>query len=93
MANSSNTSGSPKNNCFLLDCFGLGKTVAGGKVLSNNPEEKVQFVPLRPNTSKVWVEVCNINDARVWRPNSELRLVADALGSTVAWPNDKIIYK
>lgn len=92
MANSSNTSGSPKRHCLLLDCFGSGKTVAEGKVLSNNPEDKVHFVPLGPNTSKVWVEVCKIDDARVWRPNSEFQLVSDALGSTVAWPNDKIVY-
>lgn len=77
---------------MLLDCFGSGKTVAEGKVLSNNPEDKVHFVPLGPNTSKVWVEVCKIDDARVWRPNSEFQLVSDALGSTVAWPNDKIVY-
>ncbi|KAL0696558.1 hypothetical protein Bca4012_063738 [Brassica carinata] len=90
--NSTNTRGSPKKNCFLLDCFGSGQTVAEGKVLSNNPEDKVHFVPLGPNASKVWIEVCKVDDARVWRPNSEFQIVADALGSTVAWPNDKIVF-
>ncbi|KAL0663169.1 hypothetical protein Bca4012_100006 [Brassica carinata] len=92
VANISGISVSPKKNCLLLDCFGSGQMVAEGKVLSDNPEDKVHFVPLGPNASKVWVEVCKIDDAHVWRQNSEFQIVVDALGSTIAWPNDKIVY-
>ncbi|KAL0656882.1 hypothetical protein Bca4012_077466 [Brassica carinata] len=56
VANSSGTSVSPKKNCLLLDWFRSGQTVAEGKVLSDKPEDKVHFVPLGPNASKVWVE-------------------------------------
>jgi len=27
---------------------------------------------------------------QVWRPNSEIEYISDAMGSVVAWPNDKI---
>lgn len=36
---------------------------------------------------KVWVEVSKIGDASVWRPNSEIEYISDAIGTTVAWPN------
>lgn len=47
-------------------------------------------MPLGPNASKVWVEVAKIGDAKVWRPNSEIEYISDAIGSVVAWPNDKL---
>lgn len=50
------------------------------------------FVPLGPNASKVWVEVAKIGTAKVWRPTSEIAYISDAIGSTVAWPNDKILF-
>lgn len=57
---------------------------------STDPEDRVHFVPLGPNASKVWVELSKISDAGVWRPNSEVQFISDAVGTTVAWPNDKI---
>ena len=68
------------------------KSLKKAKCYQNNPEDKVHFVPLGPNASKVWVELCKIDDARVWRPTSEFQTIADALGSTLAWPNDKIVF-
>ena len=49
-------------------------------------------MPLGPNASKVCVEVSKIGDAAVWRPNSEIQTIADAVGSIVAWPSDKIMF-
>lgn len=66
--------------------------VAEGRVFSTNPEDVVHHVPLGPNASKVWVDVPTIEDAPLWRTNSELKIIADALGSIVAWPNDKLVY-
>jgi len=74
-----------------LDCHGLGQRIALGRVFSTDPAEKVHFVPLGPNASKVWVEVSEYDGARVWRPNSEIEFIGDAVGSTVAWPNDKLV--
>lgn len=65
--------------------------MALGRVSSTDPADMVHFVPLGPNASKVWVEVSKVDSARVWRPNSEVEFIADAIGTTVAWPNDKLI--
>ena len=83
---------SPEKKCILLDCFNSGKTVAEGRVVSTNPEDRVHFVPLGENASKVFVLVAKIGDAKVWRPNAEVEFISDALGTTVAWPNDKVIF-
>ncbi|KAL0886961.1 hypothetical protein Bca101_010944 [Brassica carinata] len=95
MKSGSNTSGCSskggKQKCALLDCNNSGQRVALGRVFSTDPAEKVHFVPLGPNASKVWVEVSEFDGARVWRPNSEIEFIDDAVGSTVAWPNDKLV--
>ncbi|XP_056847412.1 uncharacterized protein LOC108830965 [Raphanus sativus] len=41
-------------------------------------------------SQQVWVEVAKIGDAKVRRPNSEIEYISDAIGSVVAWPNDKL---
>ncbi|CAN6985126.1 unnamed protein product [Brassica rapa subsp. trilocularis] len=89
----SNSTGSSnkvgRQKCALLDCHNSGQTVAWGRVFSTDPADKVHFIPLGPNASKVMVEVSKMDDARVWRPNSEIEVIGDAVGSTVAWPTDK----
>ncbi|XP_013631991.1 PREDICTED: uncharacterized protein LOC106337430 [Brassica oleracea var. oleracea] len=83
---------SPEKKCILLDCFNSGKTIAEGRVVFTNPEDRVHFVPLGENASKVFVLVAKIGDAKVWRPNAEVEFISDAFGTTVAWPNDKVIF-
>lgn len=77
----SNSTGSSnkvgKQKCALLDCDNSGQTVAWGRVFSTDPADKVHFIPLGPNASKVWVEVSKMDDA----PNSEIEVIADALGA------------
>lgn len=73
-----------------MDCNNSGRKVAEGRVASTDPNELCHFVPLGPNASKVWIDVAKIDDAKVWRPNSEIEYISDAMGSVVAWPNDKI---
>ncbi|CAE5980487.1 unnamed protein product [Arabidopsis arenosa] len=68
----------------------MGEIVAEGKICSTNPEDKVHFVPLGPDASKVWVQVLEIGSAKVWRANSEVKFIGDALETTIAWPNDKL---
>lgn len=81
-----------KKKCILLDCKNSGRKVAEGRVCSTDPTALIHHVPLGPNASKVWVEVSKIDDARVWRPNSEIEYISDAIGTTVAWPNDKLLF-
>ncbi|XP_020876981.1 uncharacterized protein LOC110227332 [Arabidopsis lyrata subsp. lyrata] len=90
-SNSGSSNGKNKK-CFLLDCKNPGKTVAEGRVCSTDPADKVHNRPLGPNATKVWVVVSLIDNAKVWRPSSEVQIIADAQGTTVAWPNDKIVY-
>ncbi|XP_013617484.1 uncharacterized protein LOC125592950 [Brassica napus] len=87
---STSSTRSPKQKCTLLDCNNSGRKVAEGRVASTDPNELCHFVPLGPNASKVWIDVAKIGDAKVWRPNSEIEYISDAMGSVVAWPNDKI---
>ena len=61
-------------------------------MLSTDPLEKVHFVPLGLNASKIMVEVAKVGEAKVWRPNSEIEVIADAVGFTVAWPTDKLLF-
>ncbi|CAN6856895.1 unnamed protein product [Brassica oleracea var. botrytis] len=86
----SNTNGNAKKKCIMFECNNYGRIVAEGRVCSTDPEDRVHFVPLGPNASKVWIEVSKISDAGVWRPNSKVQFISDAVGTTVAWPNDKI---
>ncbi|KAG7537298.1 hypothetical protein ISN44_As13g012050 [Arabidopsis suecica] len=69
-----------------------GEQVAIGRVCSTDPEDKVHLCPLGPNASKIWVEVSKIDGARVWRPNSEIQVISDAVGNWVAWPNKHIVF-
>ncbi|XP_010494867.1 PREDICTED: uncharacterized protein LOC104771944 [Camelina sativa] len=92
LSNNTNTINGGKTKCILLDCSGTREKVAEGRVCSTNPSYVVHFVPLGANATKVWVEVSKVGDAPVWRPNSEIEIIADALGTIVAWPNDKIVF-
>lgn len=59
---------------------------------STNPDDVVHFVRLGPNATKICVDVPLIEDAPLWKTNSELQIIADAQGSIVAWQNDKLLY-
>ncbi|CAN6829232.1 unnamed protein product [Brassica oleracea] len=77
----------------LVSQVRVAKTAAERIALkpSNIPSLQLcHFVPLGPNASNVWIDVAKIGDAKVWRPNSEIEYISDAMGSVVAWPNDKI---
>ncbi|XP_020881431.1 uncharacterized protein LOC110228397 isoform X2 [Arabidopsis lyrata subsp. lyrata] len=93
LTNSDSSTGSAsKKKCILLDCNDSGKEVAEGRVMSTNPTDKVHFVPLGHNASKIKVEVVKVGEAKVWKPNSEVEIIADAIGTTMAWPNDKLVF-
>jgi len=75
----------------LLDINNSSQRVAEGKVCSSKPADVVHHVPLGQNASKVRVEVSKIGDAKVWKPNSEIQFISDAIGTIVAWPNKRLI--
>ncbi|KAL0551148.1 hypothetical protein IC582_010230 [Cucumis melo] len=77
--------------CTLLDWGGTGEVVAEGRWSSNDLNVTVHHVPLGPHAVRVWVDLPKKSDAFLWRPNSEMTYIEDAVGSTVAWPLDKVI--
>ncbi|KAG7536624.1 MFS transporter superfamily [Arabidopsis suecica] len=84
LSNSTGSTGSKsvKKKCILLDCKNSREKVAEGRVCPSNPSDTVHHMPLGANASKVWVEVSKVGDAAVWRPNSEIQTIADAVGET-----------
>ncbi|XP_020871070.1 uncharacterized protein LOC110225627 [Arabidopsis lyrata subsp. lyrata] len=77
--------------CKLMDITGRKRVVAEGRWVSNDPDMKVHFVPLGSNGVKVWVDIVKVSDAAVWRPSDEIVSLEDAFGTTLAWPDDKVI--
>jgi len=83
--------GKENQKCMLMDITGLKRVVAEGRWSSNDPDMKVHYKPLGPNGVRVWVDVVRENDAEVWRPSDAVECMEDALGTTVAWPVDKVV--
>ncbi|CAA7049959.1 unnamed protein product [Microthlaspi erraticum] len=77
--------------CILMDVTGEKRVVAEGRWSSNNPTQVVHFIPLGENAVRVWVDVVKVGDAKLWRPSSFMDCMEDAIGTTVAWPEDKIL--
>ncbi|KAA0033053.1 uncharacterized protein E5676_scaffold121G00740 [Cucumis melo var. makuwa] len=77
--------------CTLLDWGGTGEVVAEGRWSSNDPKVIVHHVPLGPHAIRVWVDLPKKSDAFLWGPNSKMTYIEDVVGSTVAWPLDKVI--
>ncbi|CAE6069698.1 unnamed protein product [Arabidopsis arenosa] len=75
----------------LMDISGRKQIVAEGRVHSVNPDIKVHCVRLGSNIARVWVDIVKIDDAAVWRPSDEIEYMRDALGSSIAWPMDKLV--
>ncbi|XP_020879181.1 uncharacterized protein LOC110227818 [Arabidopsis lyrata subsp. lyrata] len=84
--------GSKENKrCKLMDITGKSRVVAEGRWATNDPNQKVHFVPLGTNAVKVWVDIVKVSDAEVWRKSDEIEIMEDALGTVIAWPEDKVI--
>ncbi|XP_020879246.1 uncharacterized protein LOC9301464 isoform X1 [Arabidopsis lyrata subsp. lyrata] len=77
--------------CKLMAITGKKQVVAEGRWSSNNPDQVVHFVPLGPKGVRVWVDVVKVKDAAVWRPSDEIEVMEDAIGSSIAWPEDKVV--
>ncbi|XP_022883204.1 uncharacterized protein LOC111399957 [Olea europaea var. sylvestris] len=79
------------NKCKLLDWTGKGEEVAEGRWSSNDPKILVHHVPLGPNAARVWVDVAMKPDAFLWRPTCDITYIEECVGTTVAWPIDKVV--
>lgn len=69
--------------CKLRSIDGL--LVAEGRIASTDPKAKVHHVALGASCWKVWVDKVLVQKVDLIRPNSEMQVLDDAIGSTVAW--------
>ena len=67
------------------------QVVAEGRVHSLNPQQMVHFVQLGNNAARIWVDVVKVDNAAVWRSSDEIEYMKDAIGSSIAWPIDKLV--
>ena len=74
-----------------MDLSGKKQVVAEGRMHSVDPDVKVQCVRLGSDAARVWDDTVKIDGAAVWRPTDEIEYMRDALGSSMAWPMDKLI--
>ena len=81
----------PNQKIKLLDLSGNKVVVAEGRWSSSNPEHLVHFQPLGPGACRVFVDVVKVKDAALWKTSSEIEYMEDALGSCLAWPEDKVL--
>ncbi|KAJ0074957.1 hypothetical protein Patl1_33825 [Pistacia atlantica] len=80
-----------KTKCKLLDWSGSTEVVAEGRFSSDDPKALVHHVPIGPNAMRVWIDIAKVPNAFLWRSASKMVFVEDAVGSTVAWPSDKVV--
>lgn len=97
LSNNGNIIGSEPTDASLgkVQIFDYWKSedelIAKGVLLSTDPAELVNQVPLGPNAAILRVEVVVKSDAFIWRPTPEMTKMGDALHGTIAWPIDKIV--
>ncbi|KAL6582933.1 hypothetical protein OROMI_005011 [Orobanche minor] len=84
------TSVAVDRKCKLLDW--RKKVLAEAIIASTDPNAMVHGVPLGNDAWKVWVQVALVPSADLWRPNSDMSVIADAVGSTTAWPKEFVSF-
>ncbi|KAJ0082247.1 hypothetical protein Patl1_12080 [Pistacia atlantica] len=80
-----------KTKCKLLDWSGSTEVVAEGRFSLDDPKALVHHVPIGPNAIRVWIDIAKVPNVFLWRFASEMVFVEDAVGSTIAWPSDKVV--
>lgn len=76
-----------------MDWCGTDGIVAEGRVLSNDPKELVQKIPLGLDAMKIIIDNPRIPDAFLWRPAPNLTRVGESEGEIVAWPTSRVVLR
>ena len=74
-----------------MDWSAVDVNVAEGRVVSSEPEELVNGIPLGPNAVKVLVETAIKPETVLWRPAPNMFTMEDAVGEMIAWHSDHCI--
>ncbi|CAA7049992.1 unnamed protein product [Microthlaspi erraticum] len=77
--------------CILYDWSGSDAKVAEGRILSSDPEDFINDIPLGPNSLKVLVEDGIDADAFLWRPAPDMSYISQAVGGIIAWPSNFVV--
>ena len=65
--------------------------VAEGRWISSDPTIQIHGIPLGQDFMKLWVDAAIVPGAYLFRPNYAMLTRQEAVGSTVAWPSQKVI--
>ena len=68
------------------------QVVAEGRVASTDPEALVHFKKLGSQGWKVWIDVAVDPEAFLWKPNSAMTTIGEAVGSTMAWNKNYVAF-
>ncbi|GMP52980.1 hypothetical protein CsSME_00018595 [Camellia sinensis var. sinensis] len=91
-ANDTGNGGSLDNaKCKLLNWDGTKAVVVEDTISSTDSKALVHHMPLGLGCWKVWVNHIIVN-APLFRPNREMFVLENAIGSTVAWPTHFISF-
>lgn len=63
--------------------------IAEGGLLSTDPKQLVDNIPLGPNADVVKVEKVIKKEAYLWRPSPDMSTIGDALHLSITWPIQK----
>ena len=68
------------------------QVVAEGRLASTDPEALVHFKKLGSQGWKVWIDAAVDPEAFLWKPNSAMTTIGEAVGSTVAWNKNYVAF-
>lgn len=77
--------------CVLVDWSGTDENVAEGRLISSDPEDFVNDIPLGPAAVKVLVETATKPEAYLWRPALKICSMEEAVGHIIAWPTSSCV--
>lgn len=77
---------------MLVDWSGSDENVAEGRIISSEPDDFVNDIPLGPLAVKLLVESAIKPDAFLWRPATGMYNVEQAVGEMIAWPVNKCVF-
>lgn len=70
---------------------GVDEVVAEGRVLSNDPSELINNIPLGPDAMKILIDIPRKPEVFLWRPTSSCTHIGEAKDDVVAWPAGRVI--
>lgn len=74
-----------------MDWSEIDEIVAEGRVVSSDPKELVQQIPLGSDAIKIIIDTVRKPDAFLWRPSLYLTRIGQVEGEIIAWPASRVV--